>query len=250
MQRAFTLMFALASLGACAADNGDDGIFITKNVVPGAGCTFSATESSPFLSHGTYSIHANASYQLHPQMKSRITARVGQEDQRTVIIQGARVELTFADAGRPGALFSSGEIDEMRTAAVTRFETRFTAPLPPNGGIADGDVALINTNLLDRIIAKNPDAASPTSTQSFRAEILASVVVFGDMAGSEVESNTFTFPVTICNDCVSNIIGACPLAAGTTVRSGNECNSYQDGIVDCCAMGNDVICPGIVGTSL
>ena len=243
MVRSLIPMLLLSSLGACVADNGDEGIFITKNVAVGDACSFDASESSPFLAHGTFSIHSNASYQLHPQMKSRVVAGAGQTDARTIILRGARVELDFADT----SLFSASELTDLRSQGITRFETLFTAPLPP-GGIADGDVDLIPVSVLDRIIAKRPEVLG-TGAASFRTEVIARVTVFGDMSGSEVTSQEFQYPVTICNDCVANVLGTCPLPTGTTVRQGNACNPYQDGVVDCCASGNDVICPATLGTT-
>ncbi len=245
MSRSLTTMLLLTALGACTADSGDEGIFITKNVAaPDTGCTFAASESSPFLAHGTFSIYSTSAYQLHPQMKSRVTATAAQEDARTILLRGARVELEFADPN----LFSATEIADMRAQGVTRFETLFSAPLPPTGGIADGDVDLIPVSVLDRIIAKRPEVLSLTG-ESFRTELIAKVVVFGDMSGSEVTSQEFQYPVTVCNDCVANVLGTCPLPAGTTTRKGNACNPYQDGTADCCSMGNDVICPATVGTA-
>lgn len=238
MQRPTTILVLTVALGACVAENGDEGIFITKNVAPGEGCSFAASSTSPFIAHGTFSINSPSAYQLHPQMKSRVTAAEGQTDARTVIVRGARIELSFADP----SLFSTSELDEMRSSGITRFETRFTAPLPPNGGLADGDVDMIQTSLLDRLIAKNPAIANPGG-ERFRAEVIASVRVFGDMSGNEITSQEFQYPVTICNDCVTNILGACPLPAGTDPALGNACNPYQDGVVDCCSQGNDIICP-------
>lgn len=231
-----------AALGACVADNGDEGIFITKNVVPGEGCTFSASESSAFLSHGTWSALSPVGYRFNPQMKSRISALADQEDQRTIITRGARVDIEFGDPNLAAKL----DLAALEANGVTKFESLFSAPIAPNGGITDAGFDLITRRLIDEIAAVEPALLSGTP---FRTEIIASAVVYGHMSGAEVTSQPFRFPVTLCNDCVVNVIGACPVAGDVEPRAGNPCNPYQDGVVDCCTSGEDVICPAIVAST-
>ncbi|MBA3452414.1 MAG: hypothetical protein H0T42_04880 [Deltaproteobacteria bacterium] len=232
-----------AALGGCAADNGDEGIFITSNVVPGEGCALVASAGEPFLSHGTFSVFSRSGYEFHPQMKSRIIATATQIDARTIIMEGARVTLTFPDE----SVFSAAQQDDLRSRGVMRFSSLFSAPLPPNGGLADGSFDIITTALLDELVAAKGAGILAPGAPSFRAEVVATVVVYGDMSGEEVTSQEFQYPVTICNDCVVNVLGSCPLPAGTTlVNEGNSCNPYQDGVADCCRMGDDVVCPATV----
>src|SRR5688500_1452658 len=119
-----------AALGGCAADNGDAGVFITSNVAPAAGCTFTASATEPFFSHGTYSVFSPSAYGFHPQMKSRVTATAAQTDARTIIVEGARVTLTFPDE----SVFTAAQQEDLRARGVMRFSSLFSAPLPPNGG--------------------------------------------------------------------------------------------------------------------
>src|SRR5665647_966903 len=128
MHRLFSIptvcaLFA-AALGGCAADNGDEGIFLTSNVAPGDTCTFSASATEPFLSHGTYSEFSPGPYRFHPQMKSNITATALQENARTIIVEGARVTLTFPDE----SVFSAAQQDDFRTRGIMRFTSLFSAP--------------------------------------------------------------------------------------------------------------------------
>jgi len=242
MLRSFSLVLISAALAACV-EGGDEGMLIVKNVFPQDECVFDADERSPYIPRGTYATLSPAPYYMHPQLKSRVSAAEGQEDQRTIFVKGARVELSFTDT----SLFTEAELEEMRTSGITRFETRFSAPLSPNGGITDTQVELIYPTLLERIRAKHPVAGNPADG-SFRAEVIASVVVFGDLAGSEITSQKYEYPVTICNDCVVRVGGACPLAEGTQVLTGNVCSPYQDGVVDCCTQGGALICPATIGT--
>lgn len=244
MQRALATLVTISAAvtGACVADNGDEGIFITKNVVPGDGCTFTASESEAFYAHGTLSTASPSSYRLNPQMISRISAAEGQEDQRTVILQGARVDIEFADPDLAAKLDIAG----LQAAGVTKFQALFTAPLSP-GGVADGSFDLITRRLIDEVIRVEPSAGMVGS--AFRTELIAKTVVYGDMSGSEVTSQPFQYPVTLCANCVVRVMGACPLPMGTMAEQGNPCNPYQDGIVDCCTSGTDVICPATISTT-
>jgi hypothetical protein len=106
--------------------------------------------------------------------------------------------------------------------------------------------------VLDQIVAAKGAAVLATNAPSFRTEVIADVVVFGDMSGKEITSQEFQFPVTICNDCVTNEVGPCPLPVGTVPRAGNACNPFQDGTADCCRMGapsNALECPATVATT-
>jgi hypothetical protein len=82
--------------------------------------------------------------------------------------------------------------------------------------------------------------------ENFATEVVGKIVVFGTLAGDEVTSQEFQFPVTICTDCIVVNAGPCPLPADTTVRSGNSCNVFQDGVVDCCATADGLFCPAYV----
>lgn len=238
-----TCALITAALGGCAADNGDEGIFLLSNVVPGANCTFTANEAAPFVSKGTYSIYSPSSYRFHPQMRSKITALAGQESNRTIIVEGARVTLTFPDE----SVFSAAQQEDLRSRGIMRFSSLFSAPLSPNGGVAVGAFDLITPALLDELVAAKGNGILAADAPSFRAELVATVLVYGDMSGDEVTSQELQFPVTICNDCVVNELGACPLPMGTDVENtGNVCNPYQDGVVDCCRMGAEVVCPARV----
>lgn len=247
--RSFTLSLALVTGlgGGCVDDSVDGGIFVSKIVAPGDNCTFTSTESELFLPHGVWSVQSPGGYLAFPQMSSRITATAAQEDQRTVILQGARIDIQFADP----ALAADLDLARLETEGITKFQSRFSAPLAPNGGITDGAIELLTRRLIDEIVAVRPgiDSLEP-ETPSFRTELLASFVIFGDLAGDEVTSQRFTFPVTLCNDCVVNVVGACPLPTGSMPAEGNACNPFQDGSVDCCVGTNGLVCPATVATAL
>jgi len=76
----------------------------------------------------------------------------------------------------------------------------------------------------------------------FVAETLATFTMEGRQAGNAVESQEFSYAVTVGTGISVVNHGACPLQG--EVRTGSPCNPTQDGIVDCCTEGNALLCPG------
>lgn len=233
MHRASILISLGISLGlaltACSADEGDEGIFISKNVAPGDGCKFSAQENELFLTHGTMSLVGGGSYKIHPQMVSKITATEANIQARTILARGARVDLEMAD--------KSVTVPD----SVLHFESRFAAPIAPNGGITDAEFVGLSTEFLDAM------RASYGTTAGFETEVIIHAVVYGDLSGSEVTSQSFEFPVTVCTDCVINVRGTCPLPVGSIVQSApGTCSLFQDGFSDCCTANGVLQCPATI----
>lgn len=235
---------ALASLvfplvGCVAADSaGDEAIYIVKAVAANDSCSFSSTDSEPYIGHGEINVFSPNPYLIYPQLKSRIvTTSSSEQQQKTIQIHGARVTLDFKDK----------DIGARVAADDKKFQSLFSAPLMPNdGSITDARFELIPDGALASI------AASIGAGQNVRTEVVASLVVFGDLAGDEVVSQAFQFPVTICSDCVIGNLapnGTLPVCPLTTARTGNACNPYQDGIVDCCTLDGALVCPGAVANN-
>ncbi|HEY4242371.1 MAG TPA: hypothetical protein VGM88_21285 [Kofleriaceae bacterium] len=226
-------------LGACTASDGaDGGMLVSKNVVPGDGCTFTGEENETIIPAG--SLQIGFAYYAFPQIKSRITADDDQVDQRTIITTEADVDLTFSDPD----LFTSDELDKLKTDGVTHFKGLFSVPVQPNGGIADGSFTMVPTEVSDAITAK-----LGTVPANFSTTVVGTYTVKGDMAGEGIESNKFQFPVTIIGAGLVEDLGSCPVPSSDTPRSGNPCNVGQDAVYDCCESGGGLICPAPTGGS-
>lgn len=227
----------VAVLGGCAADSGDEGMLILKNVRANDMCMVTPSEGEMFVSEGRLDLGFASEYLFIAQLKSRVTALDGQEDQKTIIIGDAKVDLTF-----PGStLFSDTELANFRMTGVTHFKQLFTAPLAPNGGLTDVGFVLLPlsaiTALADRVKAAQPP----------RLEVVATFTIEGDMSGATVVSQPFTYPITMGTGVTANVLGRCDLPKGTVVRTGYACNPAQDGIVDCCTTSTGaLVCPGTV----
>lgn len=241
------LVAALA--GGCLADGGDGGILVLKNVQAGAGCVTSGTDNEVSIGRGSLELLLPNDYLFIAQMRSRVTALDGQEDQRTIITTGAKVDITF-----PGStLFSDAELADLKAQGLTRFKSVFSVPIAPNGGLADGGFTLIPKELVEKIAVK------AGAGRDFRLQVDAKFTVEGDMSGETVVSQPFVYGVTVGNFLTVSIPieegtgreASCPLPSSFgTPRTGYVCNAAQDGVIDCCrGVTGALICPATIAGS-
>ena len=225
----------------CAADSGDGGILVLKNVRADTNCTATSLESEVGMSHGSLDTLIASDYLFIAQMRSRITALTGQEDQRTIITSGAKIDITFPNS----TLFSATELTQLHDQGLTHFKSLFSVAIAPNEGLTDGPFTLIPEALVTKI-------ADKLGATSSRLETLATFTIEGDMSGQSVVSQPFSYAITI-GRVNAAILGTCPVATGTTVSAGYACNPMQDGHVDCCTQstpsGTNLICPAPVATN-
>jgi len=238
---AFTLAAAAtAALSGCV-DRGDEALLLLRNQLPGQGCMISASEDDPFVAAGTIdtaSAQAGVGYMMTPLVANTTSTDRATDLQRTIIVQGADVDLSFPS----GTLFDATELQQLRDDALTRFRVRFSGSVKPNGGTASFGFELVPSPLLTRIDAK-------LTGGNDRALVLGQVVIFGEMGGGRIESQEFIYPVTVCRGCLVNDVGACAaIPGGFDAREGSPCNPYQDGVVDCCQSAGGLVCPAVVSS--
>lgn len=221
------------TLVACV-DSGDEGIYVLNNTaITETSCSLSGNPAQAMLGHGVINWLSPQAYVMTPLIQSRITAVEGIDDQsKTVQLRGADVALTVKAITR----------DFVTTPSETMlppFSVLFSGAVGP-GASVNAFVDAIPPGTLRSIGTDNGAATA----ESFRAEVLASVVIRGELNGDTITSAPYLFPITVCNDCVVVNLGACPVMG--SVRTGNACNPFQDGVVDCCTdASNNLICPAI-----
>ncbi|HWU90471.1 MAG TPA: hypothetical protein VN253_24570 [Kofleriaceae bacterium] len=254
-----TRLLLLATAAAGCAGTGDEGLVIRNNLAPsGTSCSITASRSAPFQARGSLSTSSPVPYVLTPLIESRITAPAGQENSRTVSLMGARIDLelgpiTVEDAQGglvfscaaegASACFGDAERAALADAGTTKFRSLFSAPLAPNGGLSSASFDLVPTAAIREILRK---AGTVPAGARLHAQVVATATVYGNLNGSEVEGPPYVYPVTVCNDCVVNVVGACATTPATFMaRPGNPCNPYQDGVVDCCSNGGALVCPAV-----
>lgn len=227
---------------AACVDTGDEGMYVLNNTAIGATCSLSGSPDQPFISHGTIHYSSPVAYLLTPLIQSRIVASETDTDeaQKTIQLRGADVTLTLKALSieRGDGSIQTTQMD----TELGQFSTLFSGAITPGGSVNVG-VDIIPPSVL-RSVAQMSGAN--LETDAFNAEVLASVVIKGDINGSSIEAAPYLYPVSVCNNCVLVNLGACPLSVQP--RTGNACNPFQDGVVDCCVdESNNLICPGPMG---
>jgi hypothetical protein len=236
------IVFGALGLGAgCLANGGDESMLVLRNIVPmvtTTGCTTNSTTAELGLAGGSLSVTPSTGLQLvgyHviAQLQSRITANTGQESQRTILLRGANVDITF-----PGSsLFSAAELAAMKASTLTHFMIPFSGFLPPNGSLADAPFELIPADLATTVGAK-PNFTGVLALATFQ--------VVGDLGGGDVTSQKFQYPVSFVPEPYIVNNGACSaLSASFKPRVGDVCNLGQDGATDCCTDTGRLVCPAV-----
>ena len=213
---ALTLLFT----SACVA-NGDEGFHIVHNLAAPSDCTYKP--GGPFLSGGLIDTISPEPYVLTPEIESRIVLAEGQSAaQKTISLRGARVEVLNAQTN----------------TTIGKFTSLFSASLSPGGKVA---VAFP--------IVQPEHFKAVGATGTTRVQLLAKITAYGALggAGDEVDSVQFQYPVTVCDGCVAQVLGTCPLVAGTpVVMPSNPCHTFQDNFVQCCSSNGQLVCPALV----
>lgn len=243
MLRLVPLTFALLVFGC--ANQGDEGMTVINNTAVSGSCTLSGDSSQPFKSHGSIFALSPNGYLLTPLIQSRVT--LGTELnadplQKTIFLRGADVSLTL----KAVSIETNGQYSVTQPESnIGQFSVLFAGSLPPGGTVNVG-FEVIPPSILRDVLSKS---GVNLSTSDLNAEVLAEVTIRGDLGGDEVTSSPFQYPISVCTDCIVNVIGACPLTGAP--RTGDACNVFQDGVVDCCTEADGGIsCPARTGAAV
>jgi hypothetical protein len=236
---------ALAVLAGCSltTNHGDEGMVVLGNTAAsGTTCMFTGDPAQPLTTHGIIDALAATPYLLTPLVQSRITPiENGDPLQRTILFGGANVDLAVVAASANGATASV-----TLPSDATHFKVVFSGALPPMGD-ANVSFDLVPADAIQAIAMQT----NALTTPHVDVEVQSTVTIFGTLGtdgNAKVEAGPFSYGVTVCNDCVVNDLGSCLNVTGT-VRTGNPCNLFQDGIVDCCQnMAGMETCPAVAGT--
>ena len=227
----FATAAAATIVGAGCTDDGSP-LVVRQNNAPGEESCIAAPDLDAIgLTRGTVDTRGGPFY-LTPLVQNYANSKQGTlTAQRTVLVQGARVDMDFVD----GDLFTSAELAELSAGGLTRFQARFTVPVAPDEGLTTFGFELIQAGLLEAIDAKLEVGESTLVTST--------TVVFGTMGGGSVESQDFPYTVEICKGCLNVSAGSCPLPADSPVLVGDTCGG---GPVTCCDDGGVLQCPATV----
>ena len=231
---------AAAGLAGCVANSGDQPLLVLHNQVPQSGCVLTADNNGSFLAAGIVDVgalrQAGATsvrgYFLTPLVENTAFADTTDPSatlNRTAVVNGAHVSIDF--------------LDPSEATGTTQFDARFAGAIDPNDGLTTFGFEAVPADVLNGILANHP--ADTPYTPFADIGLIASITVYGDMGGNSIESNTFEYPISVCDGCLTSYVGLCSaLPSGYQARTGGACYSNQDGILDCCLDDSGAaVCP-------
>jgi hypothetical protein len=250
--RLLTAVLAAALAAGCAADSGDTTVLVLGNMAPAPGCTFTAALTGPFISGGTLDLSLDRvnmvttvqrGYEFAPLIENESVADTSNQSlvaRRTLIVQGAHVDISFNDTVE----FSMDQQAMLRDMGLTHFDSLFAGSVQPNGGLGVFTFELLPAALIDKILADHPLGTGPYMPFA-PIGVVAKVVVYGTLGGGATASLEFDYPVTVCDTCLIQNQGACAsLPSGFMARTGGACESNQDAVTDCCTTATGaLVCP-------
>jgi hypothetical protein len=205
--------------------NGADGMVILENdAATATTCTFTGATGQPTLSSGQIFANSTNAYLLTPLIESRLSAGSGLEVDRSILLQGANVTLSGNGVALPN----------------TSFSTPVSGTIPP-GGTVNVSFPVIPAEDLAGFVGGSDQGL-----------ITVTVQIYGTEGGGTIDSEPFTYGVTVCPEDAPCVVQNPKVSCAGFVGGGavgNPCNPFQDGMVDCCTDANDkYVCPG-VGTA-
>jgi hypothetical protein len=224
MQRIRLLWAALAALvtaSGCTTDSGGSMLIVQNQVVEGEACDVPASRMGS-RNTGLIDTNAGDGYVFTPLVQSLIED-TSEDSERVISMRGADVEISFTSG------FDEADVSDDR---LIRFSSAFSGSVFP-GAQSSFAFVVVQEDLLDEIAAAGGSA-----------QLSVEVTVFGDLDGSDVESDPFVYPVEVCDGCLTIDRGPCAaLGDDFEPRDTNPCNPAQDVAADCCTSdGGDLVC--------
>ena len=238
---AAVLLGAALFLGGCGTPPGQ--FIIIQDQVPQTGCEVPAGVGALYLDSGELDVSlindgADTGYLFFPLMQNNAPAPSGGIDPNRIALSEFQIDLSVGDdaPGTIQTLFAQPP----RTDLI-KFSVPTSGSVASGGGNTSGTVNAVTAELARDIRSKN---ALPSPGDFFY--LTATVRAQGKTLTSTVTSDPFHFPIRVCDGCLANDLGICPLAQGGS-NNGNPCNIAQDQSVDCCELGSSLVCPPVVG---
>ena len=229
----------IIAVAGCVSADSESRILILQNQDTGAGgaCTLSTQPTTTFIAAGIIDTASASGYVFNPVIEnfSTVPSNINQT-QRFFFIEGADVTIDIGNDSDGLPVLTDEERAALPTGTLT-FRRSFTGVVEPSGGTAAVSIVVLPKEVLDLIAAKTP----------VPVELTVDVQVFGSMAGSDASTQIFTYPITVCTDCIKVDAGPCAaLPSGFEARPGGGCNVFQDMRLDCCTSATGAeVCPAV-----
>jgi hypothetical protein len=237
-RRLIAFTFLPLTLLAAACDLPPHQFFIVQNQVPKTGCVIS-NDSAVYRGDGMMDVRlvsatASEGYGVFPLVKNDLPAgAAGEAANNRIELRAFDVDVVAIGTlpANTGALMKSLDGDPL-----LHFRLPWSGVIDPGGGLKSAHVSAVSGELARRI----RDTGDLSQNGSY-LQLGARIRVAGDRSGP-VTSDTFIFPIRVCDGCLIGNVAICPFSAAPT-NVGNACNVAQDDVVDCCTSGDTLTCP-------
>ena len=211
-----SVLFVLVSV-SCAENSSS--LVIVQNQAPESGCTASNTVSDKFISHGVLDL-GSARYGITPQYFAWFVI----QNNLKSTVDNKGVELNNVEMKEAHISLSLGAASSGLESQFTHFADYTFVTIPP------GESRSVQVNLIPPNVAERLNVQEGQFVEGY-----AKVKLIGERGGTEIETNTVNFPVTVCYGCLVTNIGPCDSATfPETVDEGQTCNKSQDEPLQCC----------------
>lgn len=219
-------------LAACVG-SGDETVVILQNQTPGSGCVASGSVSTDYIGTGLIDTNTGQGYVFTPIAQNYSTSTGDNDRSHIAFVTGANVDLTFNDTDLESAECGGSGV-------ACHYEVPYAAMIAP-GGTTGMAFEIIQASMIH-------DLASSLPNVDDRTLILADVQLVGTLNNGDFSSQSFRFPVNVCNGCLVGDLGNCSDIATTfdPTNVGGVCNPFQDAPVDCCRdASGGLVCPAV-----
>jgi len=244
--RRFVLRLAIMVFGPLAASpmlacgQPPNQFFIVQNQVEEAGCVIT-TAQSPYRSRGHMDVrliqkNAIFGYLAFPLVKNDLPQESGSAAQQNRIALSSFVVDIEAIGPPPARIADLMANLEASSPELLHFRQPTSGSVSPGGGLTATSLTAIGADLARRIRETGELKSVPY------LQLGARIKAVGRRGTGEIESDAFLFPIDVCDGCLVAQVAGCPFTTAP-INMGNACNVAQDGFVDCCTMGDSLICP-------
>jgi hypothetical protein len=218
--RSALLLLALFAGGAvgCVDNDASLSILQMEAVTEASGCTATAG-SMMDLSSGTFDVSLGNGLQGYigfPVVRNNEVSRMPSADSpelNSIQIIGANVSLSF--------------IDPAAASKVKASDTKFFWSAA-GGRVDPGGLAPMQIEVVPESVIKELNVAKGSVVT-----VLAKIQPVGLQTSDRIVGGPIHFPVDICNGCLVNVVGDCPLPMGTVIVD-SGCIPSQDVAPTCC----------------
>jgi hypothetical protein len=248
--RRAALLAAASALVAGCSGTPPGAFIIVQNQVPNSDCSIPAGLGQVYRGEGVLDVRLisqqKTGYELFPVMQNNFPAPTGGQtvDANRIALSGFNVDVEVpSDATGDIADLINGYRGDGAAPGdhqKVQFGTLTSGSVASGGGFTSSAVEVFPVALAIDVLNKH--VLSPTDTFT----VLASVRGLGKTLSSSVTSDSFTYPITLCDGCLMDDLGPCPVAAS----AGNQCYLGQDSSTGCCTQNGQLFCPAMVAAAM